>query len=509
VSNEKTIQVASEVRNELLGDNISKPDQYCKAIEALFNLKDAVGRPFPYKMQPFQREWHSHFLLANPDSEFHLNRIWTKGRGLGATATTMIDLIMLAMTYRNLTIPISSITGQQAAQGPISWANWLCDNTQLGVKSIRDVNNNAMCRLPVTNSVIFVIPGNNPNALRTYRSPVVFYDEFDWCESQAELMGAGENVMSEELSQATVVSTIQNVRGEFQKIIDNAPELGYWVLRTPTFAPEEKLDVTRPLMEQIAEGLIKPIAPWINVKKLDGQRLRKPEIFLRENQCYAPDTGVNFLDWKIINNICSIRQWSPDNLGGWKGDVFKKFTLSSRPAGNHNHFTMGYDFARYHDLFVAEVFEHNEFGVVQRYEQVGRGSDTVSQNSLIDLLVEAFKPTEIRIDMTGPGTGLYDYAFDKHGSRVDGINFARSMEVPDADERARVKDLFALNFRRLAQDGKLRMFDSLVIKEDLNSVPYDLKDVKRTEEGSHGDRFWASCLAAWPAGNSAPFAFYR
>ena len=485
---------------------LSKPEHYVKVIRDTFRMRDALGRWFDYVPTWYQVLWHEKCILADPEAP---NRLWWKCRGLGATACTMIDLLLLASTYDGLTIPISSITGKQAAMGPVKWGIELCDHTKIPGIIPRDTSINSMIRMESTGSIIFTIPGNSPQALRTYRSPALYYDEFDWCEQQEELLGAGEDVVDQDPSQISMVSTVQNVRGEFQRIIDNAEDLGYWVLKTPLFDWDETkpktIDPTRSLIDQIAEGAV-PIAPWVSMIKVERQRRRRVSVFLRENMCIAPDTGANFLNWELIEKTCTIPPFSAEHPYGFRGGFDKRYTMLRRPKGNVNHFTIGWDFARYHDLSVVEVCEFTHKGIDQVYEQTMRGSDTPTQNALLRLLNKNFKPViAVRIDMTGSGQGLYDYAYKELGSKVDGINFASSMEIQD--EKGRVKDAYALNLRMLMQDNKMNTFDNLELKDDMHSLPYDLKDAPRTDEGSHGDRFWALALAVWPPYNQAPFAF--
>jgi hypothetical protein len=401
----------------------------------------------------------------------------------------MMDLLMLGLRFDGLKIPISSITRPQASMGPIEWGLWLCDNTRSPLVLERNPELESRIELVASGSVIFPIPGNNPNALRTYRVPTIFYDEFDWCKQQRQLLAAGEGCMSEG-GQSTVISTIRNKRGMFQSLLDNASELNYWILETPLWN-RDKIDLSKPLTSQD----VKPIAPWINVKKWDSIRKRDLAVFLREAQCHAPDEGSNFLDWQLIIDCCTIKSFH--------GSYLKRWTKQKR--NNHNYISLGVDYSRYKDLSAYEVFELTEFGWVQIYEEVLRGSDTPAQNALIDLLDLNFKLNQIRIDMTGVGQGLYDYAYAKLGSKVDGVHFASKIEV--GEEKARKKDVFATNLRTLMQDGQAKFFDYQEIKADLHSVPYDLSDPKRTEEGSHGDRFWGIALALWKAQRSDPDGF--
>lgn len=498
------IKTPSSARN-LQKSVLDKPDAYVKLLMKTFRMRDAFGRWFDYEPQPYQVAWHKDFILCN-DIDTIMNRILTKCRGMGATAMTMMDLLMMAATWDGLTIPVASMTGKQALKGPIWWAKELADNTTVPGLIPRDQNINSEVRIESTGSTIFLIPGSSPQTLRTYRTPVIFYDEYDWCEYQRELLDSGENCMSEG-GQATVVSTIQNIHGEFQRIINNAEHLNYKVHEVPLFDPEV-FEPTRSILEQVEEGRIEPIAPWINLDKLERQRRRDLTVFLRENMCLAPDVGVNYLSWDLINTMCCIKPWSSDNPLGWRGDMFTKYTRRSLERGHV--YTGGWDFARYKDFAVVEIVEHSPFSVIQVYEEVMRGSDTVAQNKKMDLLMYNFNPVEMRIDMTGPGQGLYDYAVERHGSKIDGVNFASKVELESdmGEEKVRAKDIYAINLRRLGQDNKIRLFDYLEMKDDLNSVPYDLSDPRRTTEGSHGDRFWALALACYTPFDNSPFAFY-
>jgi hypothetical protein len=460
-------------------------------------MKDALGRGFDYIPRSYQIDWHERFYLPSPEAP---HRIWNKGRGVGATAITMMDLIMFGLAYDGIEIPISSMTGEQG-EVPIRWAIWLVDNVKIPGLITRDYKVNSELRLTQTGSRIFKIPGGSPEAFRSYRCPVIFNDEFDWCDQQNAIIDASDNCMSEG-GQRTIVSTIKNSSGLFNRYLMNAKTFGFSILRTPIF-DEKEFDPSRPIPDQVKQGL-DPIAPWINIDNLERQRLKNLDIFMRENQCKAPDEEVNFLNWPLIQSMSTIKRWSPDNPKGWLGDFRKKYTqLRAIPGGVY---TIGIDFSRYRDLSAFEVVEHTEFGVVQRFEQLLRGSDTPTQNSLIDLLDHRFNPLNIRIDMTGVGQGLYDYAYESHGSKVDGIHFKQNIEIGDEKGPARV--YYALNLRQLAQDGKMKTFDYLELKEDLHSIPYDMGEAKRNAEGSHGDRFWALALAAAPPFDSTPWAFY-
>ena len=107
-------------------DYSKRQKNYLKLLCSVFNMKSARGTVGPYRPEPYQIEYHADCMIANPDAD---NRIWEKARGVGATATTMIDSLTVGHRYNGVNIPVASITGTQS-NGPIDWAIWLVDNLQ-------------------------------------------------------------------------------------------------------------------------------------------------------------------------------------------------------------------------------------------------------------------------------------------------------------------------------------------------------------------------------------------
>jgi phage FluMu gp28-like protein len=394
---------------------------------------------------------------------------------------------MLGVVYDGVMLPVASMTKEQARWGPIAWGKWLIDTARPlhGYRITRDPTVQREIVFPDTGSRIFTIPGYNPNSLRTYRSISVFYDEFDWCEQPKALLDAGQSCLSEG-GQASIISTIQSRHGEFARLITHADALGYWVHRTPTWPAT--IDVTRPLTAQN----VQPIAPWIDIRGQEQQRARDRTAFLRESMCEAPDADTQFLTWDLIQTACHLT-YEQDRGERWR----------KRGRDAEHLYTIGWDFARFRDLSVCEVVEHTKTGIIQVYERVLQGVDTPTQNQILDQVVAAFHPDVIRIDRTGVGLGLYEYAARAHGRRVHGIDFASKMPTGQWDHGKKVlaptRDLYAVNVRTLLQDHQLHLFDDAALKADLHLIPYNLTTPRRTAEGSHGDRFWALALAVYPA----------
>jgi phage FluMu gp28-like protein len=242
---------------------------------------------------------------------------------------------------------------------------------------------------------------------------------------------------------------------------------------------------------------VQPIAPWIDIQVQERLRRRDLTAFCRESQCEPADEDAQFLSWQLIQEACHL-DFQQDRGERWR----------KRQRDTEHVYTLGWDYARYNDFSVSQVLEHTPEGVIQVYERVLRGVDTPTQNRILDHLVDAFRPDIIRIDKTGVGLGLYDYAVDTHGGRVKGIDFASKMPTGRWERRQRVtaptRDLYANNLRTLLQDHQLRLFNDPLLKQDLHIIPYELTTTRRTAEGSHGDRFWALALAAYPTQSYHP-----
>ncbi|MCK5216321.1 MAG: hypothetical protein KAJ93_00935, partial [Methanosarcinales archaeon] len=123
-------------------------------------MKNARGTVFPYRPEPYQIEYHADCMVAVEDFP---NRLWKKARGIGASATTMMDALMVAHRFKGVKIPVGSVTGTQAF-GPIEWAIWLADNPQIPDFFNRNQEINSICELD-NGSIIFPVPGHNPEAL--------------------------------------------------------------------------------------------------------------------------------------------------------------------------------------------------------------------------------------------------------------------------------------------------------------------------------------------------------
>lgn len=471
-------------------DFTKRQKRYLNVICNAFNMKSARGNISPYSPEPYQIEYHADCMIANPDAE---NRIWEKARGVGATATTMIDALMVGHRYNDVNIPVASITGTQS-NGPIDWAIWLVDNLQLPGFLKRDERINSQCILD-NGSTIFPVPGHNPEALRSFRTVFNIYDEFAFHQYPKKLKAAGDACLSEG-GQINILSTLNGTENDFWYILSNASDFGYKVYQVPMFDPNV-FDVNRPIPDQMAEGLITPIAPWVDIANLERSRKYDKIAFMQEQMCSPEDGAVSFLSSQLLHEISR----SPEQIEQYGRIGF-------------NPYICGIDFASERDTSAFQVYEVTPYGYIHRNRYPVRRTDTVAQNKLLRQLHERFDFQYITIDMTGPGTGFYHYAKDQLGSkRVIGINFSSRVNVnKEEEEKYRRKDInerkdgkitvpvkraMATHMRLEAEKGRMIILDYKDYLADMHSVPYETLDAPRSKDGAHGDEFWGTALALW------------
>jgi len=461
---------------------------YVNLLCNVFQVKNAKGELSPYRPEKYQVDFHAHCILAMKD---YKHRIWRKARGVGATACTSMDSVMVAHFYRKLTIPVASITGEQAAV-PIAWANELCDTTQIEGFFNRRQDITTRCVLD-NGSSIFVVPGQKPNSLRGYRTVFLVYDEFAFHDYPEQIKIAGDRCVSEG-GQINIISTVRGTENEFWRILMNAEEFGYTEFSVPMF-DKNIFDVKRSIHDQIADGLITPISPWMDVDMLERDRRSDPIAFMQETMCDPQDGAVSFMSSALL-----YRTSRDPSL------------IEQSYRDGHGIYTCGIDFASQRDMSAFEIFELTPNGWIHRKRIAVQKHDTVQQNDLLRGLHKAFNFKYVCIDMTGPGTGFYHYAREQLRTEVIGINFATRYTIDadsqhlyrQADKNTRkdgkitipIKRAMATYMKKEAEEGRVLFQDTPEFIADLHSVPYESLDAPKNKE-HHGDEFWGSALALW------------
>lgn len=479
-----------------------RQELYLRTLERVFHIKDAHGRPAPYRPMKYQREFHAASYLAEPGAP---HRIVNKGRGMGYTMMAVMDQLMVLKRYPGVKIPVASIGGDQADVA-IEWAIWLCEHAagaptcqacqtrgyactaEHGVFG-HDPNITSELRLD-NGSRLIAIPGNRPKAIRSHRAPAALFDEFAHNDHQDDLLSGGREVVSEG-GQLTILSTPFGTANLFWRLFSNAHELGFRSFTTPLFEPAELLDPSVDLRTQVDAGRVHLVAPWRNLDDLEKSRRTDPHLFLQEAQGKPVDEAYSWLAWDLIVQC--------------HDDALPILDLGElRARGRHNAFHLGDDFASAADGDYAPFCLWEDVGgsYVQRAIWLLRGSDTPSQNRLLRDIHEAVELSSVTLDKTGPGTGLHEYASNELGSIVDGVDFGSKL-VLESGEKASAKKSIATNLRTLMLDHKVRYLGahehSALQRRHLHAVRADKLDAPRSRKEGHADLFWANGLALWGA----------
>ena len=168
----------------------------------------------------------------------------------------------------------------------------------------------------------------------------------------------------------------------------------------------------------------------------------------------------------------------------------------------------GVDVGRTHDLTVITVLE-----------RVGQSRRCVAmleienmrlpeQQKRLDQVCRMPRFAGMEIDMTGLGTGLFEYAQDKNGQRVRGVHFASSEAVTariQAEGRkaptARVTEIMATDMVGVFEDRQItipadpRLRDDLRKPEKVTSPGGRVSIAAARDVADHADRFWSLALA--------------
>jgi len=456
---------------------------YVKYLTKTFNVRTAKGDIVPYEPEPYQQFFHAHNIMAKPDAK---DRLINKARGIGATMMIAMEDLMMMRRYSGITIPFTS-TGDEAAKKCIEWGYWLANNANLDFGVVSD---NKYEVILDNGSHLVAIPGGNPKRFRNIRAPAMGFDEFAHCDYQSDILTAARRCMSEG-GQATLVSTPIGMANKFWEIKSNWDDFNYDVFEIPMFDPQ-KFDINTPIFDQ--PGL-KPVAPWIDMQKLEDDRRFDPIAFMQENMCSPQDESVAFLPTELIRQCIDPELYSVDYL------------RTANPC------FLGIDFAYKRNLSAISIVEVEKDKDTKKKKYKLRhlstlaGADTPTQVREVNRLMKNFPIVTITIDSTGPGVGLYHDLRAIYKYKVKGVNFARKIDI--SGEKTSIKRALALKLKRLMIEDQVRIMADNTLKRDLNSVPYLSLNAPKSSDLGHGDRFWSLCLAVWNDASEATIVLGR
>jgi phage FluMu gp28-like protein len=486
---------------DVLGLLTDRQRRYVELLPRILQVKTAAGRVIPYDMQPYQAWFHAHSPLAlGRDAP---SRLVEKGRGLGLTLMSAMDALMLAHRNDRITIPVAGRAGDTSDEFVEKAHALLQDATD---PDFFDPRLDVTSRVELGNgSRIIPLPGGSPNKVRSKRIIHGAVDEFAFHEYADKLWKAIRGSQTEG-GTLDVISTHNGADTLFFRMVEDSRQgkLAFKRFYFPIHDPKAwRQDV--PMRDQVAGGL-RLISPWLDLKVLDEFRLEDPAGYAQEMLCDVMDAALNLLSRELVANATDITlpDWGAPSTDAEVGEdlAFRGFTLPSRPEGDLDPCVLGVDFARNGDLSAYTLWSATEAGPRQRYLEVLRMADTPTQNRVLRAIVARARPTDVLIDMTGNGTGLYDYARHELGAvgvKVHGIHFASTVGM-GGQRSTPIKKAMALTLHRgLATNARLlgtTRHAELQRRHLLAVRRADLDAPKKDDEG-HGDILWANALALY------------
>ena len=486
---------------DIIGSLTDRQRRYVEMLPNLFQVRTAAGKVLPYKMEPYQIHFHAHAPLALGKAA--PSRIVEKGRGLGLTLMAAMDSLLLAHRDEAITIPVAGRAGDTSDEFIEKTWHLIDDCLEPDFfDPRREVRTRVELLHRGTPSRIIAMPGGSPEKVRSKRTIHAVLDEFAFHEYSERLWRAVRGSQSEG-GTLDVLSTHNGADTLYYRMLEDAKagKNAFKVFHFPVADPKAWRQ-DRPVKDQIAAGL-RLIAPWIDVKTFDEFRLEDPAGCAQEMLCDIMDAALNLLSRELVAKATDpeLPDWAVPYMGGRA--KLEPYTVPKRPKGDLDPIVVGIDFARTGDLSAWTAWSATQLGLKQRWVEVMRGVSTPDQNELIRVVDQELRPSDILIDMTGEGSGLYDYAKDDAAAgrikaRVHGVHFSQTVHV-GGGKATPVKKAMALGLhRRLAEGARLlgntRHAD--LQRRHLLSVRRADLDANRTNEG-HADILWANALALW------------
>jgi len=460
---------------------------YCALLEELFQVQDPVGQPIPYDMTDYQKEWHSASL--NIKDEDAKDILVVKARGISFTTSFSIELIVSALTYRDQLIPVIA-QRYRNAKDILKMIAWLVHHSKLPNKSSIEVKETEIV-FNDTKTIIRAYPsGNAADSVRGRRLIRGLIDEYAFQQHDRELLAAVQDTMQSGIGQIIIGSTANGRHNNFFRLTQNHHSFEFF--RYPVF-DERKFNPEKSILEQD----VVPIAPWISKKALESKRMRDPVIFKQEYMCDFLDDSISFFPHSLIK-----RTEDPDLVNfGDKIAISDTWTYETP-----NPIYCGVDVARTTHFTAISVFE--EFSIeledstirkeyIQRALIAIRKTDLPAQKKILDRVIKAFPSmVRMRIDQTGLGLGLYEFAKRTNPGIVEGINFSTRIRTGEAKRKANIREYMLVNLKSLLEGDAVTLLADELQLHHMTMMDYTFK--VSADDTGHGDIIFSNALALMP-----------
>lgn len=328
----------------------------------------------------------------------------------------------------------------------------------------------------------------NPRTARGFSGDLIL-DEFAFHENSRAIWEAAEPILSSNADFLCRISSTGN--GKFNLFYEMATSGEFPLSRVPrSLAWAQGVKIYDPRTRQ-------PITP-------DEARARSLDkrAYDQNYECAFTDENMTLLTSDLITAaerpgmgvICE-QEWNA--------------TIISELHRAADDLYCGLDVGRNRDISVLSVFEKT--GPLFRCRAILRMENMrlPAQQNQLDALCGLPRFRRVCIDMTGLGTGLFEYAQRDHGaSRVSGIHFATSVPVTEriqAEGRkaptVRVTEAMAMELLAVYEEHRIQHMADRELRDDLRkperiTTPGGRVSIAATrDEAGHADHFWSFALA--------------
>jgi phage FluMu gp28-like protein len=353
------------------------------------------------------------------------------------------------------------------------------------------------CRIKVKGKTgRIIVLAANPRTARGFSGDLIL-DEFAFHENSAAIWEAAEPILSSNPDFLCRISSTGN--GKHNLFYQFATSGEFPVSRVPrslAFAQGVKVyhAVTR-----------KPVTPDEARAAASDKRAYDQNYecaFADENMALLSHDLINGADDPLCGVICE-EMWSPAAV-----------SMLYRCIGP---LYFGFDVGRNRDLSVISVIERLGRTLFVRAVLRLENMRLPAQQERLAYLFSLPRLTAGCIDMTGLGLGLCEYAQDKYGQRIRGINFASTVPLTKRlalegrkKETVRVTEAMATQLLSHYEDRSIRhptdtrMRDDLRKPERIVSPGGNVSIAATRDEAGHADHFWSLALAVHAMEDEGP-----
>lgn len=328
----------------------------------------------------------------------------------------------------------------------------------------------------------------NPRTARGFSGDLIL-DEFAFHENSRAIWEAAEPILSSNPDFLCRISSTGN--GKHNLFYEMATSGEFPISRVPrSLAWKQGVKIYDPRTR-------KPITP----DEARAQSLDK-RAYDQNYECAFTDENMTLLTSDLITAA-----ERPD-LGVICDQIWSPSAMQLLYRANDDLYC-GLDVGRNRDISVLSAFEKT--GSLFRCLAILRMENMrlPDQQTQLDMLCAMPRFRRVCIDMTGLGTGLFEYAQRDHGaSRVSGIHFATSVPATEriqAEGRkaptVKVTEAMAMELLAVYEERRIQHMADRELRDDLRkperiTTPGGRVSIAATrDEAGHADHFWSFALA--------------